>query len=250
MSFDAAVGQLAGAPQLLMMIDYDGTLAPIVADPEMAQLDDATRRVLDEMSRLPDTLVAVVSGRRRADLVEFLDVPGLLLIGGHGAETGEPVELDDADRVTLDGVVTELERIAQLGDGAFVEVKPTSAVLHVRQVKAGGDRLKALALDGPGRIPGVRILPGKEVVEISVSRIDKGTAVRELRARHPEGIACYIGDDVTDEDAFSALDPPDIGIKVGEGETLADLRLGAQDEVMPFLQAICGRRKERISSLS
>ena len=249
MSIGSAVVALAAAPRLLMMTDYDGTLSPLVADPRRALPDVATKSVLGELAALPDTVVAVVSGRRLSDLVAFLDVPELLLIGGHGAETGEPVELDDARRLALGRVVSELEGIAGLAEGAFVEVKETSAVLHVRQVKPDGERLRALALDGPAHIPGVRVMIGKELVELSVSEMDKGVAVTRLRARYPGGIACFIGDDVTDEDAFAALQPPDFGVKVGQGETSANLRLDGQEEVTPLLQAICRLRKERISSV-
>jgi trehalose 6-phosphate phosphatase len=244
-SLETAIRSLAEADSLLVMTDYDGTLTPIVTDPDSAHIDGATASVLAELAELPDTLVAVVSGRRLADLVGFLDVRGLVLIGGHGAETGEPLIIDQDQRMSLDKVVDELEEIARLEEGAFVEVKQTSAALHVRQVANGGMRLVALALEGPGRRPGARVIIGSEVVEISVSDVDKGTAVRGLRARHPGSVACFIGDDVTDEDAFAALGPRDIGIKVGEGHTIAALRLAGQGEVRPFLEEVVALRRGR-----
>ena len=95
---------------------------------------------------------------------------------------------------------------------------------------------------GPARKPRVRVLAGKKVIELSVSRWDKGDAVRRLRERHAADMTCYIGDDVTDEDAFGALSTADIGVKVGSGETLATMRLESQTDVVPFLERLAAAR--------
>ena len=78
---------------------------------------------------------------------------------------------------------------------------------------------------------------------LSVSRKDKGDAVRHLRERHLAGTVCFIGDDITDEDAFRALLDGDVGIKVGEGETSAIMRLESQADVVPFLEDLASARE-------
>jgi trehalose 6-phosphate phosphatase len=240
---EAAVRALSAADQLLVMTDYDGTLAPLVPDPAEAVVDEPTITVLGSLAAKPSTAVAVVSGRRLADLERFLPIPGLVLVGGHGAETGGPAIVGDDERATLERVVAELEEIAALDRGALVEVKETSAALHVRRVTAVvGERLLDLARAGPGHLPGVRVIEGNSVVDLTISSIDKGTAVRALRARHPGGLAVFIGDDVTDESAFAALPPPDLTVKVGEGPTSAALRLPDQASVRPFLEAVAQGR--------
>ena len=243
-AIDDAARLLAAADPLLLMSDFDGTLAPIAAHPDLAIADPQATGALRDLASLPRTMVAVISGRGRDDLRRLLaEVPGLVLIGGHGAERGAPVSIGDDQRATLDAVVAALEALAAGAVGAFVETKATSAALHVRGTSdADGQRLSAAALRGPGRLPGVRSIEGKGIVELTVSDADKGSAVQAMRADHPGGIAVFIGDDVTDEAGFAALRPPDFGIKVGDGDTAAPLRLPDQASVGPFLEEIAGLR--------
>lgn len=247
MTVDEVVRALAEAPRLLLMSDYDGTLAAIVTDPNGALPDPEALTALEDLVSLPDTVVAVVSGRPLAELRRFLDVPELILIGGHGAESDRGTDLDPGRAALLGEVVAGLEEIAGEAEGAWVEVKPTSAVLHVRQVVSGSGRLVAMALEGPGRLGGARSFTGKEVVEVSVSERDKGAAVRDLRTAHPGGLACFVGDDRTDEDAFAALTPPDIGVKVGEGDTVAEVLLPGQEDVAGFLASVAQHRRARLT---
>lgn len=237
-----ALAAMSAVPSLLLVCDYDGTLTPIVPHPSLAQPDQTTIEVLERLVGAPRTTVAVVSGRKRSDLEAFLPVAGLVLVGGHGSETGEAIVLDEEDEALLKTLVSDLEAISASAPGALVEVKKTSVAIHYRQVEGGGEGVVARVMTGPARRPGVRVVAGKKVVELSVSRKDKGDAVRHLRRDHPADIACFIGDDVTDEDAFRALEPGDFGIKVGEGETAANLRLVSQAEVVPFLAEIASRR--------
>ncbi len=243
MNREEAAAALATARRLLVICDYDGTLTPIVADPSLARPNPATVAVLQRLAAAPDTVVAVVSGRRRPELEDMISIEGVDLVGGHGAETGEESELDDDDRELLDLVRTDLEIIAAAIEGALLEVKPTSVALHYRQAGGAGENLVARVMTGPARRSGVRVLAGKKVVELSVSSKDKGDAVRRLRERHLAGTVCFIGDDVTDEDAFRALLDGDVGIKVGEGETSATMRLPSQADVVPFLEELAAARE-------
>lgn len=239
-----AIDHLGAASDLLVMTDFDGTLAALARHPDAVVADPAALAALRALAAAPRTTVAVVSGRGRTDLARFVGhLPGVELVGGHGAERGEEVIVDPEREETLCRVVAALEGIAAVDAGAFVEVKATSAALHVRAVPADRGRdLIAHAVAGPGAMDGVRVIHGKEIVELSIADVDKGAAVAALRAEHPESVAVFIGDDVTDEHAFAALSPPDVTVKVGPGQTAAGLRLDDQPAVAVFLQALADRR--------
>ena len=241
-----AAAALANARHLLVIVDYDGTLAPIVEHPSLARPNRSTLAVLKRLASAPDTTVAVVSGRRRVDLEDFVSVDGVDLVGGHGAESDDAPELEQEVRELLDQVRTDLEEIAEANQGVLLEVKPTSIAMHYRQVEGAGEEIVAQVMTGPARRSGVRVLAGKRVVELSVSRRDKGDAVRQLRERHLAGTVCFIGDDLTDEDAFRVLLEGDVGVKVGEGETSAVMRLESQADVVPFLEELAAARERHL----
>ena len=110
--------------------------------------------------------------------------------------------------------------------GVRLEVKPASVAVHVRQAsREDAARVVTAVLDGPGRGDGVRVLHGKEVVELAVVDADKGRAVVALRTRAHATATLFVGDDVTDEAAFAALTSDDVGVKVGDGGTAAGFRV-------------------------
>lgn len=246
MNREEAAAALATARRLLVACDFDGTLTPIVEHPSLARPNPATVAALRRLAEAPDTVVAVVSGRRRSELAEMLDLEGVDLVGGHGSEGEDEPDLDDEAIELLGLLRSDLEGIAYGMEGALLEVKPTSVALHYRQAPGAGEDLVARVMTGPARRSGVRVLAGKKVIELSVSRKDKGDAVRQLRERHLAGTVCFIGDDVTDEDAFRALLEGDIGIKVGEGETSAIMRLESQADVVPFLEDLAAARERHL----
>ena len=109
--------------------------------------------------------------------------------------------------------------------GARLEVKPAAVAVHVRQV---ADRAAAAALlaQVEGQVdPSLTKKPGKEVLELAVTDADKGSALRRLRGELGAAGALYLGDDVTDEDGFRALEADDVTVKVGDGETAARFRV-------------------------
>jgi trehalose-phosphatase len=238
-----AVEAMVAAESLLLMLDYDGTLVPIVSDPASAVADPSTLDLLRGLSEAPGTTVAVISGRALGDLEDFLPLETLTLIGGHGAETGAAPDLGTAETELLRRLVEKVGEIAHCVPGAMVEVKSTSVALHVRNaVHPSAGALIEAAANGPGSWEGVRCVQGKEVVDLVIGDANKGQAVDRLKARHPDALAVYVGDDVTDEDAFAALGPEDLSIKVGEGETGAGLRVVDPAAVVRLLgQVLAGR---------
>jgi trehalose 6-phosphate synthase/phosphatase len=242
-----ALEGFAMRPSLLIALDFDGVLAPIVAKPDEARALPQSQRHLAALVRLPGVRLALVSGRHLADLRKVASPPpGTLLVGSHGAEMTDPRGGDATVQTPLDAdacellkrITTELELISAVHKGTHVEVKPTGAVLHTRQAKRQvAAKATQEALDGPAVWPGVHLTVGKEVVELAVVAATKGTALRRLRAATGADAILYVGDDVTDERAFAVLDGDagDVSIRVGSGETAADHRLGSPDEVAAML---------------
>jgi len=223
---------------LLVACDYDGTLAMIVDDPAAAHPDPRAIQALRDLAALPNTVVAIISGRARAHLAGFLgDIPGAVLIGGHGGEWEDGRSTPQAEALAV-----RLEVIAGGFPGATVEPKPTGAAFHYRLVDDDtAEDAASAAIVGAADLA-ARVVRGKRVVEFSISDADKGSALQRLRGEISPDVIVFIGDDVTDEDAFAALRPSDIAVKVGEGETIAAWRLPGQTDVAPLLEELSTRR--------
>jgi trehalose 6-phosphate phosphatase len=240
-SLDVELQRVAGAKPLLVAIDFDGTLAPIVQRPDLARPIDGVEGALIALASTGAT-VALLSGRSLDDLRSRAEPPGgVLLVGGHGTEwPGEELEVDGELHQRL---VEELESIADQAPEAFLEIKQHSVALHVRRVDpVTAARLVNEVLDGPGSWPGLRATLGKRVVEVSLTEIDKGTALNRLRVEHQAEAVVYIGDDTSDEDAFAVLRPGDVAIKVGEGVSLAAHRVSSPAEVVTVLETLAELR--------
>ena len=224
----AALRRVARIPRLLVASDYDGVLAPIVADPARAFPLPGAVETLRALAALPDTTVAAVSGRARGDLAAVSGLPAdeVLLVGGHGAELGDGVRLDPAQAALRARLEAALRKIAEDRTGVRVEHKPASVVLHTRTAARDvATSATDAVLAGPATWPRVHVTTGKEVVELSVVATHKGAAVEALRARSGAGAVVFLGDDVTDENAFAVLGEGDVGVKVGPGPTRARFRV-------------------------
>jgi trehalose 6-phosphate phosphatase len=201
--------------RLVLLLDFDGTLAPIVDRPELAAMPDDTRRALERLMAMPRVEVAVVSGRGLADVRERAAIPGIAYAGNHGMEIHGP-GVDRihpeaaAARPVLERAAAGLETAIAAIPGAFVEDKELTLSVHFRL--APRERLGELheiihRVVDP--LPGVHVTEGKQVIEVRPN-VDwnKGKAVLFLldQMRPPSGApVLYLGDDRTDEDAFRAL---------------------------------------------
>jgi trehalose-phosphatase len=218
----AAVRRIARTPQLLVACDYDGTLAPIVDDPTHAAPLPEAVAAIRSLAALPQTTVAVVSGRALRDLAALSRLPSEVhLVGSHGSEFDvgfvERIAPEISDLRTRLG--RELWSLAANKPGIRLEQKPASVAVHTR----GADRdLAARVIEavrsGPATWPGVYLTIGKEVIELSVVATNKGTAIDELRTQQSASAVIFLGDDATDENAFANLQGPDIGVKIGRTE--------------------------------
>lgn len=248
---DAALRRIARVPHLLVALDFDGTVAPFTDDPaDSRSLADAHLAVI-RLWDTPDTDVAYVSGRALDSLRQVSDAPpGMLLVGSHGAQMqlgdGEDPQPLSAWGISDVAAVGELlEQVAAEAPGAWVEHKPVGAVLHTRTVhRSAAERLQLLARERVAeRVPAARMIPGHDVLEFSLRRTDKGRAVRTLRERTGADTVFYAGDDRTDEDVFRVLEPHDVGVHVGPGESLAAYRVAGPRALAGVLLTLSGLRR-------
>lgn len=248
MDLSDCLERLATAPTLLVASDYDGTLSPIVDDPAKAVPDRESVVALRALAQLPGTHVAVISGRSLADLAVLLGEPdGVYLVGSHGSE----FDVGFADALPPEAVElrkkvqAELESIAGDRRGFQIETKPASVAFHYRNADPdiAGPAVKQVE-DGPATWEGVHVKRGKMVLELGVVSTNKGDAIETLRKRLSCGTALFIGDDVTDEDAFDRLHGPDVGIKVGSGATGASFRVGDTHDVAKLLARLTELRQD------
>ena len=231
----------------VMFLDYDGTLTPIVARPELALLDEAVRHTLAALAkRCP---VAVVSGRDRSDVQRLVDIDGLIYAGSHGFDISGPglkTEHGAAYLPDLDDAEAELRQSLAHIRGALLERKTYSLAVHVRGLAPDAALAAEAAVDGAlSRHTRLRKGTGKMVFEL-LPCLDwhKGKAVLHilevLRLPAADGLPIYIGDDRTDEDAFAALAGRGISILVAESPrpTAAYYTLRDPDEVHRFLRRL------------
>jgi trehalose 6-phosphate phosphatase len=229
-----AVARLAARRPLLVATDYDGVLARLRDVPGEAVPEEWAPGLLRRLASADGVVVALVSGRGVADLraTSGLAEP-FRFVGSHGAEHDDG--LDPAVAAERDLLVDALTPLVDAVEGARLEVKPAAVAVHVRTV---ADRAAATALlerAAAAAGPHHTAKPGKDVLELAVTDADKGTAVRRLAEQLGAAGVLYLGDDVTDEDAFRALADDGTTVKVGDGETAAQLRVGDLDGVRDLL---------------
>jgi trehalose 6-phosphate phosphatase len=236
------IAGLAAAPELLVALDFDGTLAPIVAVPADARALPAALDAIYGLAALPGTTVVLVSGRALADLATVSGLgPPVRLIGSHGLEPdGEPVPLDDAQRERLDRLNAEVDALVDGQPGVRTERKPAGVAVHVRGAAPEvGTRVLEALRDGPAAAPGIVTTPGKAVLDLAVTDMSKGIALDRMRGA---AAVFFAGDDVTDETAFVRLRPGDVGVKVGDGDTAATHRVPDPTTLAELLKELLAAR--------
>lgn len=243
---DAALAELAATQRLLVCCDFDGTISTLAEDPSAARPVDGAVASLAALASLPNTWAAVVSGRALIDLTQLAGMPeSVHLVGSHGTEfeVGSIIAVSPTETALLDTVLAQCRALCVGVEGVVIEAKPASVAVHVRRVsRVNAERLLSAVRAGPGSLPGVHVLEGKEVVELAVFRGAKGDGVAVLQDRWEITATLFVGDDVTDESAFAALGTGDVSVKVGEGESLAMWRLPDPESVVDLLNRLAVSR--------
>ncbi len=237
---------LRSAPHIVLFLDFDGTLAPIVEDPGRAQMPEGTREALRHFASRSRISLAIISGRAMDDLRTRVGLENLIYAGNHGLEISGPgmefIEPVAAERLKALGELARHLR-TRLHDIAGVEVenKVLSASVHFRRAAETDLARIRHAVDDAVVFDGnpFQVIEGRKVLEIR-PRVgwDKGSAVRWIQktSNRPSALPVYLGDDSTDEDAFLAI-PEGITISIGKPkETAAHYFLERQDLVPEFLE--------------
>jgi trehalose 6-phosphate synthase/phosphatase len=234
-----------GARARLLILDYDGTLAPICKQPEDAAPDEALRGTLRRLAEDPRNTLVICSGRDRDTLDRWLGDLPVLLAAEHGAfhkEGGVWHGLQAEMPVWDEEVLAVMERITHQTQGAWVEKKRTALVWHYRNVDAWLAELREkqllASLMEPCARLSLRVMRGNKVVEVKPFDFNKGAEVQRLLAKGSFDFVLAMGDDVTDEDMFRALPPDAVTVKVGSFSPQARYTLGSQGETLPFLRTL------------
>ncbi|MFD1466953.1 bifunctional alpha,alpha-trehalose-phosphate synthase (UDP-forming)/trehalose-phosphatase [Hymenobacter caeli] len=222
---DGLVGAYRAAPRRLLLLDYDGTLAPFHPNPQRAEPDQELRLLLRALTDNPQNRVVVISGRDRATLERWLGHLPLDFIAEHGVWL-RPAGAEWALFQTLrNDWMREMRPVLELyvarTAGSFIEEKDYSLVWHFRRADAelGAVRARELLahLTFMTSNTGLQVLEGNKVIEIKIAGINKGAAASRWLAQYPAEFVLALGDDRTDEDTFRALPPPAYTVRVGTG---------------------------------
>lgn len=237
---------LASTDRLLVVCDFDGTIAGFSPDPYDVPVNTASLAALTRLAGLPETTVAVLSGRHLAGLAQVCQLtPPVVTAGSHGAETSvQGVTLTAEQRRVLAGVETQLRAITAAHPPAYVEVKPLQRVLHVAPLMETDPAAaqQALQLAETLEQPGATRKAGHNIVEFSVATVNKGDWIAAERERSAATATVFLGDDTTDEDGFEILGERDLGVKVGGGDTAARHRVPDREGVAGFLTQLADLR--------
>jgi trehalose 6-phosphate phosphatase len=239
--------RLQDAPRRVLMLDYDGTLAPFRVRPEQATPYPGVSEMLETLAMQEDTRVVVVTGRRARDVAELLEISGLIEVWGvHGWERLLPgKELSSQEptaeiRLALAEAHTLVEGLRR--SGARIERKPASIAFHWRGLQDAAvenlhDQVRA-AWRPFAESAMLEWLPFDGGVELRAPGANKRYAVSSVLSETSEdSVAAYLGDDLTDEDAFRAMKGRGLSVLVRpeRRDTEADVWIRPPDELLDFI---------------
>lgn len=243
-SWSQVVQRFDAKPTIALFLDFDGTLVPLQARPEDVWLDDATRRTLLRLVRSPRFRVWIVSGRRRADVRARVRVPGIRYLGLHGWEGRAAGAITEESREAVACAKSWLASLLLSVPGVWLEDKGLTLAIHYQSVAEEGVRQARKFVQGvlDPFADTLQLIRGKKVWELAPCELgDKGVAVAsELSAAGSQMMPVFIGDDLMDEPAFSAL-ACGITVRVGRPcRTHARYRLSSVQQVHQFLERLEG----------
>lgn len=249
--------------EIILFFDFDGTLAPIVNDPEDAQIDQEMQQQLKIVAEHFRT--AIISGRDRIDVRDRVGIEPIFYAGSHGFDISGPggfrFEVPEAKSCipSLDKIENELRDLLCAVPGAIFERKKYAFAIHYRQCsKADANHVINTITKQANQYPELKLTEGKKVIEVRPN-LDwgKGRALSKIRnilgVMPQNSLTFYFGDDVTDEDAFNELYSDGVGVRVNDKEnaslsTKAHYTLNGPNEVIVFLKRLnqqCGGEGKR-----
>jgi trehalose 6-phosphate phosphatase len=224
-----------------LFLDFDGTLVEIEETPDAVRVDARLNAIICQMQSSLAGRVAVITGRP-ADHVRRLMDSEIAVVGSHGVEFVDRngTRRDPERAADLDSVLAEMHRLAARHHGVLVENKPFGIALHFRQCPSAEAECVALAHTLAERY-GLKLQPGKMMVEVRAAGGDKGSAIRTLM-REPDMVGTrpvFMGDDLTDEPGFVAAEElGGSGILIGTPrDSAATYRLGSVQSALAWLES-------------
>ncbi|PIW68245.1 MAG: trehalose-phosphatase [Candidatus Omnitrophica bacterium CG12_big_fil_rev_8_21_14_0_65_42_8] len=240
---------------IFLFLDYDGTLTPIVQNPDKAVISRKTKEVIRSLSKIPHCRMAIISGRALKDIKNKIGLEGIIYAGNHGLEIEGPkirfkAHVSIRYRATLRKIKSILKKKLSKIKGVIIEDKGLTLSVHYRLVDIKDVQpVKTIFHEAVAHYiisNKIKIRPGKKVLEIRPPlEWDKGKIVLWLLARlkfvlgKEPCLPIYIGDDMTDEDAFRALETMGLTVFVGGSKSShARYYLKNTQEVTEFLGQI------------
>jgi len=230
---------------IILFLDCDGTLAPIAPAPDKARVPSKTKHILKQIAGIKSVKIAVISGRSLKSVKRLVGVPGIIYSGNHGFQIEGPKIKHSPNLLKYAHAVKEIKRalIRRLKGikGVLIEDKGITLSVHYRRAPASRQRLvKTIFHEIVNSHPEknkIMVKPGKKVFEVKPALDwNKGSVVLRLCGKN---LPIYIGDDITDEDAFRVLKNKGITVFVGSSRrSLAQYYLKNTQEVYGFLKRI------------
>ena len=249
----SALRAFASRETILIALDFDGTLAPLVDDPEDSRMIAPARQALEKLTALSGVSVAIVTGRAIDSVKRVADpLKEWFLVGSHGIEVLSPGDLMSYETPWLVPVdLTEaFAAVVKAHPGTRLEHKPFGLALHTRGVE------QSVAQDAESAAQRVCdawdgdlvVRTGHGIVEFSIQEATKGDGIDEVRRRLRPSAVLFAGDDRTDEDGFAVLGPNDVSIRVGGGSTNATFRVSRISELVTSLETVLQARYNEFQS--
>jgi trehalose 6-phosphate phosphatase len=232
-------------PQLAIFTDFDGTLVELAETPDGVEVPQSLAQQLGRAARELDSAFAVLTGREIADIDKFLSPLVLPIAGAHGTQRrradGFVETTDPAAILGAEAIASALEPLVLAHPGLIMENKEGAVALHFRQDPALEDAVRIAMAEALDHVMDFELVPGKMVLEARPRGVNKGEALRAFMREAPFAgrTPIFIGDDVTDEDGFiAAQELGGVGIKLGDGETAARMRIANVASVHALIQGL------------
>lgn len=241
------------AVRKLILLDYDGTLVNHISQPEKAIPSKHLMKILEELCNAPQTKLVVVTGRQKKEIEKFLGSLPIDIIAEHGAvykknDTWNDLIFENA--TWKDDVGKLLKEITLQCPESRVEEKQFSYTWHYRDSELGYDYSRKLInwLKPFSSKFNLKLIDGNKVVEIMSSGIGKGNAITNLIELGYFDFILAIGDDLADEEMFRVLEANQnsFTIKVGEGATMAKLKINSVVNVVKLLSRLSELNNQKI----
>ncbi|MHA6691119.1 trehalose-phosphatase [Devosia sp. A449] len=232
-------------PQLAIFTDFDGTLVELAETPDSIEVPASLAPQLERAARELDSAFAVLTGREIADIDKYLAPLHLPIAGAHGTQRrradGFIEAVDPASALAAEEIAHMLAPLLESHPTLLLETKEGAVALHFRQAPELETTVRIAMEEAIHSVTDFTLVPGKMVLEARSRGVSKGQALRAFMREAPflGRTPIFIGDDTSDEDAFiAAQELGGVGIKLGEGQTAARMRIANVASVHALIQGL------------